>query len=348
MDQGEQTWPETAPAARARVWRTTEVPACEAFDYYREGICSAFMPLRPELDRSLRHSFRATHYAYGVGAGTLNLVTAQSHLVQKGAAEIAASSGDCYYLNFQMAGECRIDQNGTGIVLGPGDVGLFDSSRSFSLHHERFPELKVASLMLPKHAVAIDQPGQPSQAPMLLSRHPVYGRLVTEAMQTLTETATAGADAELAALQELVASLAGLAARPASGFNSHTGCAAVTSQDSDRPGDGARSAAQLLRIKRIIRARCTTPGYSVAACAAEAGLSERYIHRLFSGDEDSFGTFLINQRLNAATRMMRHPGSAHLPLATIALETGFADPSHFTRAFRARYGMTPGDWRRRG
>jgi AraC-like DNA-binding protein len=104
----------------------------------------------------------------------------------------------------------------------------------------------------------------------------------------------------------------------------------------------------LLRIKRIIRARCTTPGYSVAACAAEAGLSERYIHRLFSGDEDSFGTYLINQRLNAATRMLRHPGSAHLPLATIALEAGFADPSHFTRAFRALHGMTPGDWRRRG
>jgi hypothetical protein len=131
MDQGEQTWSETAQPTRPRIWRTSEVAASDAFDYYREGICSAFMPLRPELDRSLRHSFRATHYAYGIGAGTLNLVTAQSHLVHKGAAEIAASSGDCYYLNFQMAGECRIAQNGADIVLGPGDVGLFDSYPRF-------------------------------------------------------------------------------------------------------------------------------------------------------------------------------------------------------------------------
>ncbi|VVT04902.1 helix-turn-helix domain-containing protein [Hoeflea sp. EC-HK425] len=348
MDQGEQTWSETAQPAGPRIWRTTEVAACDAFDYYREGICSAFMPLRPELDRSLRHSFRATHYAYGIGAGTLNLVTAQSHLVQKGRAEIAASAEDCYYLNLQISGECRIAQNGADIVLGPGDVGLFDSARVFSLHHERFPQLKVASLMLPRQAMEVGIAGWPGRTPELLSRHPVYGRLIAEAMQTLVETAAAGAQADLEDLQMLIASLVNLAGRQASGPNALPDGPIAALRESTRPDDSPRSAAHLLRIKRIIRARCTTPGYSVAACAAEAGLSERYIHRLFEADEDSFGTYLINQRLNAATRMLRHPGSAHLPLATIALEAGFADPSHFTRAFRARHGMTPGDWRRRG
>ena len=54
----------------------------------------------------------------------------------------------------------------------------------------------------------------------------------------------------------------------------------------------------MLRIKRIIRARCTAPGYTVAACATEAGLSERYIHRLFETDgAESFGSFLMAERL---------------------------------------------------
>ncbi|MCY0154408.1 AraC family transcriptional regulator [Hoeflea alexandrii] len=171
--------------------------------------------------------------------------------------------------------------------------------------------------------------------------------LIAEAMQTLVETAAAGAHTDLEDLQMLIASLVELAGRPVSGPDSLPG-RSPTTWKSARPDDSPRSAAHLLRIKRIIRARCTTPGYSVAACAAEAGLSERYIHRLFSGDEDSFGTYLINQRLNAATRMLRHPGSAHLPLATIAIEAGFTDPSHFTRTFRTRHGMTPGEWRRRG
>ncbi|MEM5495393.1 helix-turn-helix domain-containing protein [Hoeflea sp. AS16] len=345
MDQGEQTWSEAAQVTGPRIWRTTEVDPGEAFDYYHEGICSAFMPLRPELERSLRRGFQATHYAYGIGASTLNMVSAQSHLVQRGPAEIAASSEDCYYLNFQLAGDCHITQNGTDIVLLPGDVGLFDSSQNFGLHHDTFPELKVASLMLPKHSIGANGADQPARTPQLLSRHPVYGRLITEAMQTLVETITAGNHADIAGLQSLVISLLELTGRPDRG-HSDAGASALTDSGAITT-DSARGAAQLLRVKRIIRARCTTPGYSVAACARETALSERYIHRLFEGDEDSFGTFLIRERLTAATRMLRHPNTAHLPTSTIATESGFSDPSHFHRAFRSRYGMTPGYWRRR-
>jgi AraC-like DNA-binding protein len=39
-------------------------------------------------------------------------------------------------------------------------------------------------------------------------------------------------------------------------------------------------------------------------------------------------------------------GDAGACLADIALECGFADQSHFTRAFMARMGVSPGTWRR--
>jgi AraC-like DNA-binding protein len=34
-----------------------------------------------------------------------------------------------------------------------------------------------------------------------------------------------------------------------------------------------------------------------------------------------------------------------MPLSAIALELGFADQSHFTKAFRRGSGITPGEWR---
>ena len=37
MDQGEQTWSETAQPAGPRIWRTSEVAASDAFDYDREA-----------------------------------------------------------------------------------------------------------------------------------------------------------------------------------------------------------------------------------------------------------------------------------------------------------------------
>ncbi|GAA1293658.1 hypothetical protein GCM10009634_47350 [Saccharothrix xinjiangensis] len=34
-------------------------------------------------------------------------------------------------------------------------------------------------------------------------------------------------------------------------------------------------------------------------------------------------------------------------MRVIALRRGFADPAHFTRAFRAAYGLPPGEYRAR-
>lgn len=37
----------------------------------------------------------------------------------------------------------------------------------------------------------------------------------------------------------------------------------------------------------------------------------------------------------------------HLPIAAVARRWGFKDPTHFTRRFRAAYGVLPSEWRRR-
>lgn len=53
--------------------------------------------------------------------------------------------------------------------------------------------------------------------------------------------------------------------------------------------------------------------------------------------------WLIQQRVTRAKRLLR---DLDLPLASVALECGFADQSHFTRAFSSCEGITPGRWRR--
>ncbi|HMB89928.1 MAG TPA: helix-turn-helix transcriptional regulator, partial [Rhodothermales bacterium] len=57
----------------------------------------------------------------------------------------------------------------------------------------------------------------------------------------------------------------------------------------------------------------------------------------------SIGTFLRRLRLDwAASQLATAPDS----LADIALQAGFADQSHFTRAFKKYTGVTPGHYRR--
>ena len=51
------------------------------------------------------------------------------------------------------------------------------------------------------------------------------------------------------------------------------------------------------------------------------------------------------QRLEACRRELRDHRRAHVAIATISARWGFADPSHFSRVFRAAYGLTPHEWR---
>ena len=78
--------------------------------------------------------------------------------------------------------------------------------------------------------------------------------------------------------------------------------------------------------------------------AKEAGLSRSHFHRAFRA---SMGApphrWLIERRIRRAQELMLTPDK---PLAEIAIETGFADQPHFTRAFSKVVGASPGAWRR--
>ena len=57
----------------------------------------------------------------------------------------------------------------------------------------------------------------------------------------------------------------------------------------------------------------------------------------------SLGQFVRAERLAWARSAV---SAGDTPLATIALDAGFYDESHFIRAFRRHFGATPGSYRR--
>lgn len=307
----------TRSASPPRVWDTRDVRPEEAFDFYREGICAAFTPLAPDLPKAARAGFRSTVHSHAMPEGALNHVSARAHQVRRTPAGIAAAPEPCWYVNLQFDGICGIEQAGRRLDLHPGELGLFDSDRVFTLDHSRRPGLRVASLLLPKRLVAADfAPG-----PHRLSDHPVYGRLLTEAAQALFQGAERGVAVE--GLHGVLRTLLGLVA-----------------------GADTGEAGPLMRLRALIRARAARPGWSLGDCAAELGLSPRQVQRLLAVDGDGFAAALSRERLALAAQMLRDPAEAHRPVAEIALAVGYGDPAPFSRAFRAAYGLPPGLWRR--
>jgi transcriptional regulator GlxA family with amidase domain len=80
--------------------------------------------------------------------------------------------------------------------------------------------------------------------------------------------------------------------------------------------------------------------------AAIAGISLRQLERLFVVHIGrSLGQEYLRLRLDAAMRLLRE---TTLPRIDVAVACGFVDLSHFSRAFRARFGLTPTQARRSG
>jgi transcriptional regulator GlxA family with amidase domain len=114
--------------------------------------------------------------------------------------------------------------------------------------------------------------------------------------------------------------------------------------------DGApmtRNGVSLLRrLLRSIEEQSCDPMTDPASVAAALGISKRYLHLVLARGGTSFGAALIEARLKRAKALLDDTRYARIAVADIAWRCGFANPSHFARRFRQRFGAAPADYRK--
>jgi AraC-like DNA-binding protein len=103
-----------------------------------------------------------------------------------------------------------------------------------------------------------------------------------------------------------------------------------------------------VRVKDHILRHLADPGLAPPAIAAAHFVSVRYLHKLFQSQGVTVGEWIRTQRLERCRRdLLRSPAPGD-GVAAVARRWGFTSPSHFSRAFRTAYGMTPRAWRIHG
>lgn len=108
---------------------------------------------------------------------------------------------------------------------------------------------------------------------------------------------------------------------------------------------GAGAAVNDTGIGRAVATMRAHPGepHSVGALAGVAGMSRSTFLRHFARVMRTPPmAYLQHVRLEEARAMLR---TTALPIKTVAARTGFASRSHFSRLFRARYGVDPSHFR---
>ncbi|GLS13118.1 helix-turn-helix domain-containing protein [Hydrogenophaga electricum] len=83
-----------------------------------------------------------------------------------------------------------------------------------------------------------------------------------------------------------------------------------------------------------------------ARIAAAHGISLRYQQALFAQGDITVAGHILESRLQACRQALSDPACRHLQISEIAFRWGFNSTSHFCRAFKQRYGVSPGEMRR--
>jgi AraC-like DNA-binding protein len=263
---------------------------------------------------------RRTYGNVGILLGTLGGL---SQVISPNAPDFA----DEVFLGVSIAGVALVRHRGRGLTRASGGAVLLSRPEAGFISSRPEPGLFLG-LRAPRRSLAplvanLDRDSMwvvPGESPSL--------RLLTDYVRLVSRTKTpepsAFGDAIATHILDLIALSVG----------------------ADRDAEAAAAergvrAARLQAIKADISSRLSDGDLSVSAVAARHGVTSRYVHKLFETEGATFSEFVTARRLQLAHRLLADPRFGSHSTTSIAFDAGFSGLSHFNRAFRRRYDVTP-------
>jgi len=104
---------------------------------------------------------------------------------------------------------------------------------------------------------------------------------------------------------------------------------------------------RLVDIVSCINQNFAHPGLDARTVADACGLSPRRLFQILARNGQSFSALLWERRLETACEWLKDERMRRQPATDIARRLGFKTSTHFSRMFKARYGLPPHAFRRR-
>lgn len=257
-------------------------------------------------------------------------IRANSHRMVRTAQQIKGTSLEWFLVTIQRQGVCRVIQGELDIVLRPHDCALYSSAQIYEI--EFTEDFHQTVLIFPAPVLRLIDHSLDRACGLFLPGDDPAVRFVVALADLLYES---GETLPIAAADATTNGLA------------HVLIAAISAQ-SLRAANALPNAIayHLSRTKEYILRHLRDPTLSTRRIATDMGLSVSHLHRVFAADCIRLMDWVWAQRLEACRRDLSDAGKTHCSLSQLAYHWGFNDCSHFSRAFRRRFGKTPSDWRK--
>ena len=314
-----------APArAQVDIWSTDAARAHERFSYWREAICRSMFNVSIEAAPERFAARLATR-----NAGELRFARSESsgYQIIRSRRDIDGAPADHCAVYLQLHGRTVIAQGSETCTLHRNDIAITDGRQPFRADFSDAGRRAIA---------AIPRPMIERRAPWLRRRplHRIaasarFADLARDHLLALTAEDAPPTDSAAIVLADNLCNLLALA-----------------SAGDVSPGR-LEPDLQLEALLAFCRQNLHDGELTPRRVAAHFGISVRTLHLRFEQIGQTFGRWLLDQRLDACGAALRDERERGSNISEIAYRWGFNDLSHFNKAFRMRFDATPREWRKR-
>jgi AraC family transcriptional activator of tynA and feaB len=312
------------PNTQVHVWSTDTIRNRERFSYWREALCQAVFNLTIEAhpqDFAARITSRAS--------GVLRFATSQSsgYQVVRTQRDIDTAPADHYSVFVQLRGHSVISQGDQALAFLPSDIAISDGRFPFVADMRGTGYRAIA--VIPREMVDRRAPwlrGKPLQK---LAADRAFVDLAKRHILELTTPDSTLSEGATGLLTENLCNLLALASA------------------NDVAVNRLQPELQMEAILVFCRQNLHDPELSPQRVADRFGISVRTLHLRFAQIGETFGRWLLENRLQACSSALRDVNQRGENISDIAYRWGFNDLSHFNKVFRARFDQTPREWRNR-
>jgi AraC-like DNA-binding protein len=298
-----------------KVWSTKGL--ARPFSYWQETVSQAYTALSPEPVDSNPFHGQIKLFELPDNA-SISSIKAGAQVVRRTRQDIKLKTCEAVFVNFQLAGQSAISQRGIEAKLDAGSLVLLDATEPFAMKFNR--DFEQVCLHLPKSVLEENGIRVSDFIGRAITRQSGFSAPLFSAIDSLT----GGMPAQnvLPGLMQML-------------------CFGLSDARRNTVADQ-----HLVTVQGYIRQRLSDAGLSPGATANHFRISTRHLHKLFARDGMTFGKFVLDARLEACRK--RILGSPDEPISGIAFAHGFQSQSHFSRAFRQKFGCSPNQLRKAG
>lgn len=255
-------------------------------------------------------------------------VEANSHAVHRSTDLIAHARTRFLKFSLIRKGTGVIVQEGRETLLRPGDMALYDTDKPYSLVFG--DDICMSIVMFPVELLDIPPDLLSRITATRLDRTSSVGTLIRPYLSTLTQH---------------IAEVDGFVARRLF----RTAFDMVYTLLVAELGDAATATSRSGLMRQVvdyIDEHLAEPDLNPVQIAASHFISVRQLQALFSEHHTTVSAVVRTRRLDRSYDDLMNPALAGRSVTRIALDNGFVNAAHFSRTFRAHFGVPPSGIRR--